>query len=39
MECSDMMVLFHLEKSEDAATDAVTLLLQLKKEMSLAVAA
>ncbi|HIE32689.1 MAG TPA: hypothetical protein EYP81_01390 [Thermodesulfobacteriaceae bacterium] len=39
MECSDMMVLFHLEKTEDAATDAVTLLLQLKKEMSLAVAA
>jgi len=39
MECGDMMVLFHLEKTEDAATDAVTLLLQLKKEMSLAVAA
>ncbi len=39
MECSDMMVLFHLEKTEDAASDAVTLLLQLKKEMSLAVAA
>lgn len=39
LECGDMMVLFHLEKTEDAATDAVTLLLQLKKEMSLAVAA
>ena len=38
MECSDLMVLFHLEKSEDAATEAVTLLLQLKKEMSVAVA-
>ncbi len=37
MECSDMMILFHLEKTEDAATDAVTLLLQLKKEMSVAV--
>jgi len=36
MECSDMMVLFHLEKTEDAAADAVTLLLQLKKEMSVA---
>lgn len=38
MECSDMMVLFHLEKTEDAAADAVTLLLQLKKEMSVAAA-
>jgi energy-coupling factor transporter ATP-binding protein EcfA2 len=38
MECSDMMVLFHLEKTEDAANDAVTLLLQLKKEMSVAAA-
>lgn len=36
MECSDMMVLFHLEKTDDAAADAVTLLLQLKKEMSVA---
>lgn len=34
MECTDMMVLFHLEKTEDAAADAVTMLLQLKKEMS-----
>ncbi|MFT7592753.1 MAG: hypothetical protein ACI8R4_000060 [Paracoccaceae bacterium] len=33
-ECTDMMVLFQLEKTEDAAADAVTLLLQLKKEMS-----
>ena len=38
MECGDLMVLFHLEKTEDAATEAVTLLLQLKKEMSVAVA-
>ncbi len=38
MECGDMMVLFHLEKTEDAAEDAVTLLLQLKKEMAIAVA-
>ncbi len=37
MECGDMMVLFHLEKTEDAADDAVTLLLQLKKEMAIAV--
>lgn len=34
MECSDMMVLFQLEKTEDAAEDAVTLLLQLKKDMA-----
>jgi energy-coupling factor transporter ATP-binding protein EcfA2 len=38
LECSDMMVLFHLEKTEDAATDAVTLLFQIKKEMSVAAA-
>lgn len=34
LECTDMMLLFQLEKTEDAAADAVTLLLQLKKEMS-----
>ena len=34
MECTDMMLLFQLEKTEDAAADAVTLLLQLKKGMS-----
>jgi len=34
MECTDMMLLFQLEKTDDAAADAVTLLLQLKKEMS-----
>ena len=34
MECTDMILLFHLEKTDDAAADAVTLLLQLKKEMS-----
>lgn len=38
MDCSDMMVLFHLEKTKDAAADAVTLLLQIKKEMSVAAA-
>ena len=39
IECGDMMVLFHLEKTEDAAEDAVTMLLQLKKEMAVAVSA
>ena len=39
VECGDMMVLFHLEKTEDAAEDAVTLLLQLKKEMAQAISA
>ena len=34
MESADMMVLLQLEKSEDAASDAVTLLLQLKKEVA-----
>ena len=34
MESADMMVLLQLEKSEDAAADAVTLLLQLKKEVA-----
>jgi hypothetical protein len=33
-ESADMMLLLQLEQSEDAATDAVTLLLQLKKDMS-----
>lgn len=32
-ESAEMMLLFQLEKSEDAAADAVTLLLQLKKEI------
>ncbi len=36
MECSDMMILFHLERTEDAADEAVTMLLQLKKEMTVA---
>ncbi|WP_050928996.1 hypothetical protein [Aestuariivita boseongensis] len=34
MESADMMVLLQLEKSEDAVSDAVTLLLQLKKEVA-----
>lgn len=34
MESADMMVLLQLEKSQDAASDAVTLLLQLKKEVA-----
>lgn len=34
MESADMMVLLQLEKSEDAASDAITLLLQLKKEVA-----
>ena len=33
-ESAEMMLLFQLEKDEDAATDAVTLLLQLKKEIA-----
>lgn len=33
-ESADMMLLLQLEQSEDAATDAVTLLLQLKKDMA-----
>ncbi len=33
-ESADMMLLLQLERSEDAATDAVTLLLQLKKDMA-----
>ena len=33
-ESADMMLLLQLEHSEDAATDAVTLLLQLKKDMA-----
>lgn len=34
MESADMMLLLQLEQSEDAASDAVTLLLQLKKEVA-----
>ena len=34
MESAEMMMLFQLEKDEDAAVDAVTLLLQLKKEIA-----
>lgn len=34
MESADMMVLLQMEHSEDAASDAVTLLLQLKKEVA-----
>ena len=33
-ESAEMMMLFQLEKDEDAAVDAVTLLLQLKKEIA-----
>lgn len=33
-ESADMMLLLQLEQSDDAATDAVTLLLQLKKDMA-----
>ncbi|MCB1341992.1 MAG: hypothetical protein KDK24_13195 [Pseudooceanicola sp.] len=33
-EGAEMMLLFQLEKDEDAAVDAVTLLLQLKKEIA-----
>ncbi len=33
-ESADMMLLFQYEQGEDAATDAVTLLLQLKNEIS-----
>ncbi len=33
-ESAEMMLLFQLEKGEDAAADAVTLLLQLKKELA-----
>lgn len=33
-ESAEMMLLFQLEKDEDAAVDAVTLLLQLKKEIA-----
>ncbi len=33
-ESAEMMLLFQLERSEDAAADAVTLLMQLKKEIS-----
>lgn len=33
-EASDMMMLFRLEQTEDAAADAVTLLLQLKREVA-----
>ncbi|MCF6233712.1 MAG: hypothetical protein L3J36_11560 [Rhodobacteraceae bacterium] len=39
VECGDMIVLYQLENTDDAATDAVTLLLQLKKEMAIAVSA
>ncbi len=39
MEVSDMLVLMQLEKDSGAAADAVTLLLQLKKEMSIKLAA
>jgi len=34
LESADMMLLLQLEQSQDAATDAVTLLLQLKKEVA-----
>lgn len=34
LEGEEMMMLFQLERGEDAAVDAVTLLLQLKKEMT-----
>lgn len=37
-ESAEMMLLFQLEKGEDAAADAVTVLLQLKKEMEQRVA-
>ncbi|MEX0285950.1 MAG: hypothetical protein AB3N23_15190, partial [Paracoccaceae bacterium] len=33
-ESAEMMLLFQLERSEDAAADAVTLLMQLKKEIA-----
>ena len=33
-ESADMLLLMQLERSEDAANDAVTLLLQLKKDMA-----
>lgn len=39
LECGDMIVLYQLENTDDAALDAVTLLLQLKKEMAIAVSA
>ena len=39
MECGDMIVLYQLENTDDAALDAVTLLLQLKKEMAVAISA
>ena len=34
MESADMMLLLQLEQSEDSASDAITLLLQLKKEVA-----
>lgn len=34
VEGADMMLLFQLEKNDDAATDAVTLLIQLKREVA-----
>lgn len=33
-ECAEMMQLFRLERTEDAAVDAVTLLMQLKREIA-----
>ncbi len=39
VECGDMIVLYQLENTDDAALDAVTLLLQLKKEMAVAISA
>ena len=33
-DSAEMMLLFQLERDEDAAVDAVTLLLQLKKEIA-----
>lgn len=39
MECGDMIVLYQLENTDDAALDAVTLLLQLKKDMAIAISA
>ncbi len=39
MEVSDMLVLMQLEKNSGAAADAVTLLLQLQKEMATSLAA
>ncbi len=39
MEVSDMLVLMQLEKNSAAAADAVTLLLQLQKEMTTSLAA